>query len=65
MKTKNALPVVVKFQAALADTETAISLPGQSDGLKIKLEVPETQIANALGIVRFRGKLLEIEIREA
>ena len=50
----------VTFLASIPDIKSAI-LVG-SDGLQLKLEVPESEMGNAVFLVGMRGKILKVTI---
>ena len=50
----------VSFLASIPDIKSAI-LVG-SDGLQLKLEVPESEMGNAVMLVGMRGKVLRVTI---
>lgn len=50
------------FKATFPDIQTAIRITGAGAGMKIILEIPETELANALGILTMRESVLEVTI---
>ena len=52
----------LKFLASLPPIQGAIKQG--PDSLRITLEVPRTEVPNALGIMTMHGKVLEITVRE-
>jgi hypothetical protein len=55
--------VTIEFLASFPPIQSAIKV-GQ-DGMRLQLDVPESEMGNALGILAWRGKLLRIRIESA
>ena len=51
---------MIKFRASLPDIQSAISIGG--DGARIKIDVPETDMAEAIKLVMLKGKVFTITI---
>lgn len=51
------------FLASLPEIMSAIKTG--SDGMRITLDVPETQVGNAVGLIGMRGKVLKVTIELA
>lgn len=54
----------VTFKATFPAIQTAIRITGEGAGMKIVLEIPETELANALGILTMRESVLEVTITD-
>jgi len=52
----------LRFLASLPPIQGAVKLG--PDTMRIILEVPRTEVPNALGIMTMHGKVLEITVRE-
>jgi hypothetical protein len=50
----------IQFTAALPPIQSAISVGG--DGARIKLDIPETDLAQALKLVMLKGKAFRVTI---
>ena len=50
----------ISFIASLADVSTAISIGG--DGVRIKLDVPESDLPNAIRLVMLKGQAFTVVI---
>ena len=53
---------MIKFKASLPPIQSAISLDGQGDGARIKLDIPRTDVAAILDLQKFSGAELEVII---
>ena len=53
---------MIKFAASLPNIQSAISVGG--DGVRVKLDIPETDIAEALKLVLLKGKVFTVTIEE-
>lgn len=54
----------VVFLASIAPTETAIAYTGNRDGQRIKLDIPETQLGNAAGILALRRRVIRVTLED-
>lgn len=52
----------VTFKATFPPIQSAITITGEGAGMRITLEIPEIELANALGILVMRESVLEITI---
>lgn len=52
----------VCFKATFPAIQTAIKVTGDGSGMRIQLDIPETEVANALGLMVMRESVLEITI---
>jgi hypothetical protein len=55
-------PVTTTFLAVLPDIQSAIKIG--SDGMRIQLDVPETEKPKALPVIAMNRQVLEVTIRE-
>ena len=53
----------IKFIATLPLTATAIQIHGE-EGMRVTLDIAESELPKALGLVTLKGKQLEVEIKE-
>lgn len=51
----------IQFQASLPPIQSAINIG--LDGMRIKLDIPETEIAEAVKLTMMRGKNLIVNIK--
>ena len=52
----------LRFLASLPPIQSAVK--NGPDAMRIILEIPRTEVPNALGIMTMHGKILEITVRE-
>lgn len=52
----------IEFIASLPDIQSAISIGG--DGARLKLDIPETDLANVLRMVILKGKAFKVTVVE-
>jgi len=50
----------IEFIASLPPIQSAISLDGQGDGARIKLDIPRTYVQEVLQLQRMTGKQIKI-----
>lgn len=55
----------IKFVASLPPVQSAIKVSGNGDGARITLEIPESELAEAIKLMLFRGKTFDVVIRDA
>ena len=55
---------VIRFRASLPPILSAITLDGNGDGARIKLDIPRSDIAAILLLQRWAEALLEVTIRK-
>jgi len=55
---------VASFECSLPDIQSAINFSGAGNGARIKLDVPETEIAEVIKLMLLRGKIFKVEIWE-
>ncbi len=53
---------MIKFRASLPDIQSAISIGG--DGARVKIDIPETDLSEAIKLVLLKGKVFTITIDE-
>ena len=56
---------VIQFKAYFPNIQTAIKITGQGDGMRIQLDIPESEIGNAVKLVLMRECILDITIKQA
>jgi hypothetical protein len=52
----------IKFIASISPLQSAIQISGMKDGAKIKLDVPQTEIAAVLELQKLAGEIFEVII---
>ena len=52
------------FLSSLPDIQSAINISGAGNGARLKLDVPETEIAEVIKLTLLRGKALKVTIEE-
>ena len=52
----------IKFMASLPDIQSAISVGG--DGARVKLDIPETDLAQVIKLVMMKGKAFTVTIED-
>lgn len=52
---------MVEFKCIIPDTESAIKIHG-SNGMRITLDIPESELAAALYLIELRGAVLKVNI---
>ena len=50
----------IEFLASLPDIQSAISIGG--DGIRLKLDIPETEMSEAIKLVMLKGKVFRVTI---
>jgi len=53
---------VIEFYASLPDIQSAISISGNGQGARVKLDIPETEVEAAVALSRLGGKLLRVRV---
>ena len=53
--------MVMEFIASLADVQSAISIGGDGS-TRVKLDIPESELANAVKLVMLKGKAFRVKI---
>lgn len=52
----------MEFAATLPDIQSAISVSGAGNGARIKLDVPNSDLAEVLKLVLYQGQLLKVKV---
>lgn len=52
----------VTFRAVLPNVQSAISISGNGDGARVKLDIPQEDLAQAITLALFQGQLLKVTI---
>jgi HSP20 family molecular chaperone IbpA len=52
------------FLSSLPDIQSAINISGTGNGVRLKLDVPETEIAEVIKLTLLRGKAFKVTIEE-
>ena len=60
-QTGDKLPDSVTFCASFPSANTAIQMHGDA-GMRITLDIPESDVPNALLLTRWRGVVLEVTV---
>jgi len=53
----------ITFLASIPPLQSAIQVHGGGDGMRIKLEIPETEMGNAVELLTMRGVVLRVTVR--
>ena len=53
----------ITFQAAFPPIQSAIRITGNGDGMRVQLDIPESEMGNAVRLVLLRECPLEVTIR--
>lgn len=52
----------VVFLAAFPSIQSAIKITGAGDGMRIQLDVPESEMGNAIGLLAWRQRVLKVTV---
>lgn len=52
----------IAFLASFPPIQSAIKITGNGDGMRIQLDIPETQMANAIELLALRGQIVNVII---
>lgn len=52
----------VTFLASFPPIQSAIKISGTGDGMRIQLDVPETQMGRAIGLLKWRETVLRVTV---
>ena len=52
------------FLSSLPDIQSAINISGAGNGARIKIDIPETEIAEVIKLALLRGKAFKVTIEE-
>ena len=55
-----AQPQSVTVLAAFPDTQTALSIHGGGNGMRVQLDIPETELGNAAWLMAWRQRVLSV-----
>ena len=55
-----AQPQSVTVLAAFPDTQTALSIHGGGNGMRVQLDIPETELGNAAWLMAWRQQVLSV-----
>ena len=50
------------FLASIPPLQSAIMVHGNKDGMRVKLEIPESEMANAIDLLTMRGVVLRVSV---
>jgi hypothetical protein len=56
-------PKAVTLLASFPPIQSAIKVAGNGDGMRIQLDIPESEVEKAEALLRWRGELLVVTIR--
>lgn len=56
---------MIEFIASLPPIQSAISISGNGDGARIKLDIPQSEMAAIIQLQLMQGKALKITVEEA
>ena len=52
----------VTFRAAFPPIQGAIRVTGNGDGMRIQLDIPETELPNAVRLIAWRERVLRVTV---
>lgn len=52
-----------KFKASFPAIQGAIKITGDGNGMRIQLDIPETELGNAAALLLWRQKVLDVTVR--
>ena len=53
----------ITFRCSLPPLQSAIQITGDGTGLRIKLDIPESEMVEALGLLAWRERVLVVRIQ--
>jgi len=53
----------VTFEAAFPPIQSAIKVYGDRQGMRIQLDIPESEMAEAIGLLAWREQILVVTVR--
>ncbi len=56
---------MIEFIASLPPIQSAISISGNGDGARVKLDIPQSEMAAIIQLQLMQGKALKITVEEA
>ncbi|HHW13487.1 MAG TPA: hypothetical protein GXX28_00965 [Firmicutes bacterium] len=54
--------LVCKFRASLPAIQSAVSVSGNGDGARVKLDIPESDLAEAMKLMLLRGVAFTVTV---
>lgn len=55
----------ITFLASLPPIQSAVKVSGNGDGMRIQLDIPETEMANAVELLTMRNVVLKVTVEVA
>jgi len=55
---------LIEFIATLPPIQSAVMVSGDHNGMRIKLDVPESEVGNAVRLMLLSGKLFKVTIED-
>ena len=55
---------VARMECSLPDIMSAISINGAGNGARLKIDIPETYVAEAMKVALLRGRVFRVEVWE-
>lgn len=52
----------ITFLASFPAIQSAVKVSGNGEGLRLTLDVPESEMANAIGLLAMRDKVLKVTV---
>jgi len=52
----------IVFLATISPLQSAIQINGSASGMRVKLDIPESEMGNALGLLAWRDKVLRVRV---
>jgi len=54
----------ISFLASFPPIQSAIKITGNGDGMRIQLDIPETEMANSIELLALRGRVVLVTIEK-
>lgn len=55
---------VASFECSFPDIQSAITISGAENGIRLKIDVPEVYLAEVMKMSLLRGKIFKVEVYE-
>jgi len=55
---------VVTFLCSMPSIQSAIRISGTGDGMRIQLDIPETEMPNAVRLIAWRERVLRVTVQD-
>jgi len=58
------MPELIEFIATLPPIQSAMSVSGNGDGMRIKLDIPESEVPKAIKLMLLANSTFKVQITE-